>query len=141
LATQRIEQRLAAILAAEIAGYSRHMEAAEEGTLARLKAHRRELIDAKISELGWRIVKTTGDGTLIEFPSVVEAVSCALAVQQGMAEPNVGTPRGEAIAFRIGVKLGAVETYTATASILRRGWRGSPSPAASAFRKTVSRRP
>jgi hypothetical protein len=96
LATQRIERRLAAMLSAEIAGYGRLMEADEEGTLAWPKAHRREPIDAKISELGGRIVKTTGDEILIEFPSVVEAVSRALAVQQGMTEPNVGTPRGEA---------------------------------------------
>ena len=79
MATQRIERRLAAILAADIAGYSRLMGADEEGTLARLKAHRRDLIDPKISEHRGRIVKTTGDGILIEFPSVVEAVTSAPA--------------------------------------------------------------
>jgi adenylate cyclase len=108
LATQRIERRLAAILAADIAGYSRLMGADEEGTLAQLKAHRRELIDPKISEHRGRIVKTTGDGLLIEFPSVVEAVSCALALQQGMAERNAGTSEEERIAFRIGVNLGDI---------------------------------
>jgi TolB-like protein/class 3 adenylate cyclase/Flp pilus assembly protein TadD len=108
LATQRIERRLAAILAADIAGYSRLMEADEEDTLARLKAHRRELIDPKISEHRGRIVKTTGDGILIEFPSVVEAVSCALAVQQGMVERNAGTPGENRITFRIGVNLGDI---------------------------------
>ena len=108
MATQRIERRLAAILAADIAGYSRLMGADEEGTLARLKAHRRELIDPKISEHRGRIVKTTGDGILLEFPSVVEAVSCALAVQRGMVERNAGIPEGQRITFRIGVNLGDV---------------------------------
>jgi adenylate cyclase len=79
LATERLERRLAAILAADIAGYSRLMGADEEGTLARLRAHRRELIDPKISEHRGRIVKTTGDGILIESPSVIEAVCCAVA--------------------------------------------------------------
>ena len=105
---QRIERRLAAILAADIAGYSRLMGADEEGTLAQLNAHRRELIDPKVSEHRGRIVKTTGDGILIEFPSVVEAVSCALAVQQGMAARNAGTPEEKRIAFRIGVNLGDI---------------------------------
>ena len=81
LATQRAERRLAAVLAADVAGYSRLMGADEEGTLAQVKAHRRELIDPKISDHRGRIVKTTGDGILIEFPSVIEAVSCAVAVQ------------------------------------------------------------
>src|ERR1700745_2535048 len=103
LAKERIERRLAAILAADIAGYSRLMGADEEGTLARLKAHRRELIDPKISEHRGRIVKTTGDGLLIEFPSVVEAVSCAVAVQRGMAELNATTAEDERIVFRVGV--------------------------------------
>ena len=83
MATERVERRLAAILAADIAGYSRLMGADEEDTLARLKAHRRELIDPKIGEHHGRIVKTTGDGILIEFPSVIEAVACAVAVQRG----------------------------------------------------------
>jgi adenylate cyclase len=108
LATERVERRLAAILAADVVGYSRLMGADEEGTLARLKAHRRELIDPKISEHRGRIVKTTGDGILIEFPSVVEAISCAVAVQRGMVEPNAVTPEGNRIAFRIGVNLGDI---------------------------------
>jgi adenylate cyclase len=108
LATERVERRLAAILAADIAGYSRLMGTDEEGTLARLRAHRRELIDPKISEHRGRIVKTTGDGILIEFPSVVEAVSCAVAVQQGMAERNAGTPEEKRITFRVGVNLGDI---------------------------------
>jgi class 3 adenylate cyclase len=77
--------RLAAILAADVVGYSRLMGQDEAGTLARLKTLRRELIDPKIAEHKGRIVKTTGDGILIEFPSVVEAVACAVAVQRGMA--------------------------------------------------------
>ena len=82
-------RRLAAILAADVAGYSRLMGADEEGTLERLKALRRELLDPKIAEHRGRIVKTTGDGLLVEFASVVDAVRCAVAVQQAM--PN-GTP-------------------------------------------------
>jgi adenylate cyclase len=83
LSPERVERRLAAILAADIAGYSRLMGQDETGTLARLKALRRELIDPQVAEHRGRIVKTTGDGILIEFPSVVEAVACAVAVQQG----------------------------------------------------------
>jgi adenylate cyclase len=105
LARQRIERRLAAIL---IAGYGRLMGADEEGTLAQLDTHRRELIEPKISEHRGRIVKTTGDGLLIEFPSVIEAVCCALAVQRGMVERNAGTPEEYRITFRIGVNLGDI---------------------------------
>src|SRR5215475_8181163 len=79
-----VERRLAAVLAADVAGYSRLMGEDEAGTLARLRSHRRELIDPKVAEHKGRIVKTTGDGLLIEFPSVVEAVACAAAVQQVM---------------------------------------------------------
>src|SRR5580692_2956971 len=88
LAIERVERRLAAILAADVAGYSRLIGADEEGTLARLKAHRREVIDPKIAEHGGRVVKTTGDGILIEFPSVVAALRCAVEVQRAMAERN-----------------------------------------------------
>jgi len=108
LATERVERRLAAILAADIAGYSRLMGADEEDTLARLRTHRRELIDPKINEHRGRIVKTTGDGILIEFPSVIEAISCAVAVQREMAERNAGTPEESRIIFRIGVNLGDI---------------------------------
>jgi len=92
LAAERVERRLAAILAADIAGYSRLMGADEEGTLARLKAHRRELIDPKIDAHRGRIVKTTGDGLLVESASVVDAVRCAVAVQRQMAERNTAVP-------------------------------------------------
>jgi class 3 adenylate cyclase len=95
-------------LAADVAGYSRLTETDEEGTHARLKAHRRELIDPKIKEHHGRIVKTTGDGVLVEFPSVVEAVRCAVEVQQGMAERNANTPQHERIEFRVGINLGDI---------------------------------
>ena len=108
MATKRPERRLAAILTADVAGYSRLMGADEEDTLARLRTHRRELIDPKINEHRGRIVKTTGDGILIEFPSVIEAVACAVAVQRGMAERNAGTLEEERITFRIGVNLGDI---------------------------------
>ncbi len=102
------ERKLAAILAADVAGYSRLMGADEEGTLARLKAHRRELIDPKIKEHHGRVVKTTGDGILIEFPSVVEAVRCAVEVQQGMVERNADVPEQTRITFRMGINLGDI---------------------------------
>jgi class 3 adenylate cyclase len=79
-------RRLSAILAADVVGYSRLMGAGEEGTLARLNAHRRELINPKVREHRGRIVKTTGDGVLVEFASVVDAVRCAVEVQRGMIE-------------------------------------------------------
>src|SRR5216110_1064655 len=87
---ERVERRLAAILAADVAGYSRLMGVDEEGTLAALKAIRRDLLDLKIKEHRGRIVKTTGDGVLVEFASVVDAVRCAIEVQHAMAERNVG---------------------------------------------------
>ena len=103
MSAERVERRLAAILAADVAGYSRLMGEDEAGTLARLNALRRELIDATVAERKGRIVKTAGDGLLIEFPSVVEAVACALAVQQAMAERNVDVPQDQRIEFRIGI--------------------------------------
>jgi TolB-like protein/class 3 adenylate cyclase/Tfp pilus assembly protein PilF len=108
LATGRVERRLAAILAADVAGYSRLMGVDEEGTLARLKALRRELADPKIKEHRGRIVKTTGDGLLIEFASVVDAVRCAVEVQREMAERNVGVPSDGRIEFRMGINLGDI---------------------------------
>jgi TolB-like protein len=108
LAQQRVERRLAAILAADVAGYSRLMGIDEEGTLAQLKAHRRELIDPEINEHRGRIVKTTGDGMLIEFTSVVDAARCAVNIQRGMAERNAGVDQDKRIEFRIGVNLGDI---------------------------------
>src|SRR6202011_4740310 len=107
-ATERVERRLAAILAADVAGYSRLMGADEEGTLARLKALRRELADPKIKEHRGRIVKTTGDGLLIEFASVVDAVRCAVEVQRDMAERNADVPPDGRIEFRMGINLGDI---------------------------------
>jgi adenylate cyclase len=101
-------RRLTAILAADVAGYSRLMGADEEGTHERLKAHLRELVDPKIAEHRGRVVKNTGDGFLAEFQSVVDAVRCAVEVQRGMAERNQETPPERRIEFRIGVNLGDV---------------------------------
>jgi adenylate cyclase len=101
-------RRLAAILAADVAGYSRLMGADEEGTLERLKALRRELVDPKIAEHKGRIVKTTGDGLLVEFASVVDAVRCAVAVQQAMPERNTAAAADNRIELRIGINLGDV---------------------------------
>src|SRR5215831_12830980 len=104
----RIERRLAAILAADVAGYSRLMGQDEAGTLARIKALRRELIDPKIAEHGGRIFKTTGDGILGEFPSVVEAVACAVSVQQEMAKRSSETPEDKRIEWRVGIHQGDI---------------------------------
>ena len=106
--TERMERRLAAILAADVAGYSRLMEADEEGTLAQLKTHRRELVDPKITEFGGRVVKTTGDGLLVEFASVVDAVRCAVEMQRGMVERNALVPEKKRIEFRVGVHQGDI---------------------------------
>jgi class 3 adenylate cyclase len=105
-------RRLAAILAADVAGYSRLMGADEEGTHERLKALRRELLDPKIAEHHGRIVKNTGDGMLVEFASVVDAVRCAVAVQQAMPERNAGVAAGSRIELRIGINLGDVIVET-----------------------------
>src|ERR1700726_2211641 len=101
-------RRLTAILAADVAGYSRPMGADEEGTHERLKALRQELVDPKIAEHHGRIVKTTGDGVLVEFASVVDAVRCAVAVQQAMPERNAGIGADNRIELRIGINLGDV---------------------------------
>ena len=101
-------RRLAAILAADVAGYSRLMGVDEEGTLAALKAIRRELGDPKIAEHRGRIVKTTGDGLLVEFASVVDAVRCAVDVQREMALRNAELPVERRIEFRIGINLGDI---------------------------------
>src|SRR5216684_441499 len=108
MASDQTKRKLAAILAADIAGYSRLMGADEEGTLAHLKLLRRELIDPKNKQHRGRIVKTTGDGILIEFLSVVDAIRCAIEVQQGMVERNADVPQEQRIEFRVGVNLGDV---------------------------------
>src|SRR6202040_759542 len=101
-------RRLAAILAADVAGYSRLMGADEEGTHERLKALRRELVDPKITEHHGRLIKTTGDGMLVEVASVVDAVRCAVEVQQAMSERNTGVAADNRIELRIGINLGDV---------------------------------
>jgi adenylate cyclase len=108
MAEERVERRLAAILAVDVAGFSRLMGADEEGTLAALKAIRRELGDPKIKEHRGRIVKTTGDGLLVEFSSVVDAVRCAVEVQRGMALRNADVPADRRIEFRMGINLGDI---------------------------------
>ena len=108
MAEDRVERRLAAILAADVAGYSRLMGVDEEGTLADLKGHRRAVLDPKITEHRGRIVKTTGDGLLVEFASVVDAVRCAVDIQRQMAERNVEVPAERRIEFRIGLNVGDI---------------------------------
>jgi TolB-like protein/class 3 adenylate cyclase/tetratricopeptide (TPR) repeat protein len=108
VASDQVRRKLAAILAADIVGYSRLMGVDETGTLARLKDYRRELIDPKNKQYRGRVVKTTGDGILIEFPSVVDAVSCAIDVQRGMRERNAGVSEEKRIEFRVGINLGDV---------------------------------
>ena len=103
-----MERRLAAILAADVVGYSRLMGANEVGTLASLKSHRAELIDAKIADFHGRIVKLTGDGMLVEFPSVVNAVDCSAQIQREMRTRNADIPQDRRIEFRIGVHLGDI---------------------------------
>src|SRR4029077_19565130 len=102
----RVERRLAAILAADVAGYSRLIEADEEGTLGRLKTLRAEIIDPKIAAHRGRIVKTTGDGLLVEFASVVDALRCAAEVQAAMAESNAPLPPDSRVEFRVGINVG-----------------------------------
>jgi adenylate cyclase len=104
----RDQRRLAAIVSADVVGYSLLMGRDDSATLAGLKAHRRELIDPKIAEYGGRIVKTTGDGLLLEFPSVVDAVRCAVDVQRGMAERNADVPPEQRIDLRIGINVGDI---------------------------------
>ena len=108
MAEERVERRLTAILAADVAGYSRLMGADEEGMLAQMKTHRRALVDPKIEEHRGRIVKTTGDGLLVEFASVVDAVRCAVDVQRGMLARNAEIAKDKKIEFRMGVNVGDI---------------------------------
>ena len=108
MARGRVERKLAAILAADVAGYSRLMGADEEGTHERLKAHLREVVDPKIKEHRGRTVKNTGDGMLSEFPSVVDAVHCAAEIQRAMIDRNADISEDKRISFRIGINLGDV---------------------------------
>ncbi|APG08709.1 MULTISPECIES: adenylate/guanylate cyclase domain-containing protein [Bradyrhizobium] len=108
MSSEPVERRLTAILAADVAGYSRLIGADEEGTLAQLKAFRKALVDPTIAKHRGRIVKTTGDGMLVEFASAVDATRCAIEVQRGMADENTEIPQAERIEFRIGIHLGDV---------------------------------
>lgn len=103
-----MQRRLAAILAADVVGYSRLMGADEMGTITSLKSHRRELIDSAIANHNGRIVKTTGDGMLVEFASVVDAVSCAVFIQRAMVRRNAGIAEDKQIVFRIGINVGDI---------------------------------
>src|SRR2546423_2434904 len=103
-----VERRLAAILAADVVGYSRVMGADEVGTLRALQACRRELIDPAIAARRGRIFKTTGDGMLVEFPSAVDAVACAITVQQGVARRNATVAEDKRLVLRIGINVGDV---------------------------------
>ena len=103
MAEERVERRLIAILAADVAGYSRLMGADEEGTHERLRGHLRDLVDPKIKEHRGRIVKNTGDGLLAEFASVLDAVHCAAEMQRAMADRNAEIPENKRISFRIGI--------------------------------------
>ena len=108
MAATRVERRMAAILAADVVGYSRLMERDEAGTIARLKAVRASLTDPLLAEHHGRIVKLMGDGALCEFASVVDAVTCAVAIQRSMVEREAAVAEGERIRFRIGINLGDV---------------------------------
>ena len=108
MAETRVERRLAAILAADVVGYSRLMGIDEVSTLEALKAHRRELVDPSIASHHGRIVKTTGDGMLVEFASVVDAVGCAIVVQRGMASRNASVAEDRRIVFRVGINVGDI---------------------------------
>jgi class 3 adenylate cyclase len=103
----RVVRRLSAILAADVAGYSRLMGLDEVGTARTLREHR-EVTDALVAKHGGRLVKSTGDGVLLEFPSVVDAVECAVALQAVMAERNQGVPQDQRMLFRIGINLGDI---------------------------------
>jgi len=108
MSEERVERRLAAIMAADVVGYSRLMGADEEGTLASLRTLRRELIHPKFDQHKGRIVKTTGDGMLVEFASVVDAVRCAVEMQREMVVRNLGVPNGQRIEIRVGINLGDI---------------------------------
>ncbi len=108
MAEERVPRRLAAILVADVVGYSRLMETDETGTLAQLRSLRKELVDPKIEEHGGRVVKTTGDGLLIEFPSAVEAVQNAVEIQRAMIKRNEDVPGDRRMKFRVGINLGDI---------------------------------
>src|SRR5476651_93872 len=126
LTGERVQRRLAAVLAADVAGYSRLMGVDEEGTLARLKAVRKALVDPTITSHRGRIVKTTGDGMLVEFASAVDAVRCAVEVQRAMDQQMLPCRRtrasNSASAFMSATLFLTITTFSATASISQPGW-------------------
>jgi len=138
-------RRLAAILAADVAGYSRLMEADEDGTLAQLRAIRTELFDPTIAAHNGRLVKTTGDGLLVEFSSVVDALRCATEVQARIAERNATASMEKRVEFRIGIHQGDI--VVEDGDILGDGvnvaarLEGWPGPAASASRRGFTKMP
>jgi class 3 adenylate cyclase len=138
LAKARVERHLAAIFAADVAGYSRLMGADEEGTHAQLRAHRSELCDPAIERHRGHIANTAGDSILAEFGSVVDAVTCAVEIQRSMRGRNSEVLPDKRIEFRIGINLGDVITdgtdISATGSMSRPGSKASPIAAAFAFR-------
>ena len=132
MAKERVQRRLAAILVADVVAYSRLMEKDEAGTLERLKALRADLIDPRIAADGGRIVKTMGDGLLVEFPSVVDAVRCAVTIQQAMVEREAGVPEERRMRYRGGVNLGDIgidgDDTPATTSSCRPRWGDGSNP-------------
>ena len=128
-----MERRLTAILAADVVGYSRLMGVNESGTLAALDALRADFVNPKISEHQGRIVKLTGDGMLVEFPSVVNAVACAAELQRGIRKRNAGAPQDQRIELRIGVNVATSlcreRIFSAMVSTSRRAWRALLRPA------------
>ena len=108
MAEERVQRRLAAILAADVVGYSRLMGEDEAGTLDAMKAHRRELWTPKIDAYGGRVVGTAGDSILVEFQSAVAAVECSVAIQRGMVERNIGLPDDRQMLLRVGINIGEV---------------------------------
>ena len=138
----RVERHLAAILAADVAGYSRLMSTDEVGTLARLRTHRAELLDPAIEMHRGYIANTAGDSILAEFGSVVDAVTCAVEIQRGMVERNADIPPDRRIEFRIGINLGDVisegtDIFGDGVNVAAR-LEASPIGAASAFRAKCS---
>ncbi len=108
MSEEQVERRLAAILAADVVGYSRLMEANEERTMGALRQHRRELFDPTVTKHAGRIFKVMGDGFMVEFGSVLNAARCAVEIQRGMLERNAGVPEDRHIKFRIGINLGDI---------------------------------
>jgi Adenylate and Guanylate cyclase catalytic domain len=139
MAEERTQRRLAAVLAADVVGFSRLMEQDETGTLTALKARRKEVLEPLVAHHRGRTFKVTGDGVLVEFASAVNAVECAAELQHAMAAANSGLPEDRRIVLRIGINLGTSSSRAAIAmaraSILLRGSKRLQNPAAFAFRR------